>query len=61
MTDLSLLLKKYKKGWLALTPDNEEFVAEGKTLKEVLVNAKKEGVSKPSVLKISSFDNYFIG
>jgi len=61
MTDLSKILKKYKIGWLALSPDNEKFVAQGKTLKEVLVKARKKGVDQPSVLKASPIDNYFIG
>lgn len=61
MTDLSKILKKYKTGWLALTPDNEKLVARGKTLKEVLEKAQKKGVTEPSVLKASSFENYFVG
>jgi len=61
LTDLSKILKKYKIGWLALSPDNEKFVAQGKTLKEVLVKARKKGVDQPSVLKASPIDNYFIG
>ncbi len=61
MTDLSRILKKYKKGWIALSPNNENFVAQGKTLKEVLKKAQKKGVNQPSVLKASPIDNYFIG
>ncbi len=61
MTDLSKILKKHKTGWLALTPDNKELVAKGKTLKELLTCAKKKGVDKPTVFKTASIDNYFIG
>ena len=61
MTDLSKILNKHKSGWLALTPNNERFVAEGKTLKEVLMQAKKKGIDKPTVFKAAPVDNYFIG
>lgn len=49
--DLSKILSKYKKGWLALTPNNKKLVATGATLEEVLIKAKKKGIDNPSVLK----------
>ena len=59
--DLSKLLSKYKKGWLALTPDNRNLIATGKTLDEVLKKAKKRGVGNPSVLKAASIDHLMVG
>lgn len=59
--DLSKILSKYKKGWLALSPDNRKFVAAGVTLEEVLAKAKKKGVNNPSVLKAAPLKHYFVG
>lgn len=59
--DLSKILSKYKKGWLALTPNNKNLVAVGATLEEVLAKARKKGVDNPSVLKAASVKNYFTG
>lgn len=59
--DLSKILSKYKKGWLALTADNRNLVATGKTLEEVLRRAKQKGVENPSVMKAAPVDRLFIG
>lgn len=59
--DLSKILIKYKKGWIALTPDNRKFVALGETLEEVLAKADKKGISNPSVFKTVPVKNLYIG
>lgn len=59
--DLSKLLSRYKKGWLALSPDNRHLIATGKTLDEVLEKAKKKGVGNPSVLKATPIDHLMVG
>lgn len=59
--DISKILYKYKKGWLALTPNNKKLVAAGATLEEVLKKAKKKGVDNPTVFKSAPVKNYFIG
>lgn len=59
--DLSKILSEYKKGWLALTADNRDLVATGKTLEEVLRRAKRKGVENPSILKAAPVDRLFIG
>lgn len=59
--DLSKILSKYKKGWLALTPNNSKLVATGASLKEVLTNAKRKGIDNPTVFKAAPVENYFIG
>lgn len=57
--DISEILKKHKKGWLALSPDNRKFITSGKTLEEVLVRAQKKGIARPSVMKAVTFDKHF--
>lgn len=59
--DLSKILSKYKKGWLALSPDNRKLIAKGKTLKEVLKGAKEKGIENPSVLKAVPIKHLFAG
>lgn len=59
--DLRRILKKHKSGWLALTSDNKEEIASGKTLHEVLSIAKTKGVKRPSVFKIPKLDTYYVG
>lgn len=61
MVDISEYLKKYKSGWIALSPDNEKFVAHARTLKDVMKTSIKRGVHNPSVFKTAPFENYFIG
>lgn len=59
--DLSKILSKHKKGWLALSSNNKMLLATGATLEEVLKKAKKKGVDNPSVLKSSPLENLFSG
>ncbi len=59
--DLSEILSKYKKGWLALSPDNRKLIAKGKTLKEVLKRGKEKGIENPSVLKAVPIKHLFAG
>ncbi len=59
--NLSKILSKYKKGWLALSPDSKKLIATGKTLKEVLEKANKKGVKNPTVLKTAPVGNFLIG
>lgn len=59
--DLSKILSKYQKGWLALTPNNKKLVATGTTLEEVLAKARKKGIDNPTVFKAAPIGNYFSG
>jgi len=61
MVDLSKILTRYKKGWIALTPDNQSLLATGKTLEVVLRKAKQKGVKDPSVLKAAPVEHLFVG
>jgi hypothetical protein len=61
MVDLRKILSKYKKGWLALSPDNKSLIASGNTLKEVLEKARTKGIKNPTLLKVPPLDRPFIG
>lgn len=61
MINLSKILAKYKKGWIALSPNNKDLLALGSTLQSVLDKAKKKGVDNPSVLKLGPFKNLLTG
>lgn len=61
MVNLSKVLAKYKKGWLAFSPSNWHLVATGKNLKEVLKRAQEKGIKNPSVLKAAPVKNLLVG
>lgn len=61
IVDLSKILAKYKRGWIALSADNRSLIATGKTLEEVLQKSKKRGIDNPSVLKAAPVNNLFVG
>jgi predicted RNase H-like HicB family nuclease len=54
--DLTDLLKKFTKGWVAISADYEKVVASGKTLKEV--SEKVESLQEKDVVLISAADDY---
>lgn len=58
--DLSKILAKHKTGWIALSSSNK-FVAAGDTLKKVLQQAEKKGVTNPTVFKSPRVKQYFAG
>lgn len=59
--DLRKILDKNDSGWLALTQDNRQKIASGKTLHEVLEKAKAKGYQNPSVLKVPNLKTAYIG
>lgn len=59
--DLSKILLRHKKGWIALTPDNRKLLASGNTLKQVLVKANRKGVTNPTVFKAVSLEHFAVG
>lgn len=61
MVNLSKILAKNKKGWLAFAPSNWRLVAKGKTLKEVLERAREKGIENPSILKAAPVKNLLVG
>jgi len=44
--------KKYKGKWVALTLDEEEVIASGESLPQILEEAKRKGLEHPIVMKI---------
>jgi len=59
--NLSKILARYKKGWIALTPDNKKLVATANSLKDVLEKSNKKGISNPTVFKSAPVNNLFAG
>lgn len=60
MVDLSKILAKHKKGWLAFSPD-WRLVTTGENLTEVLARARKKGVKSPGLLKAAPVKNLLVG
>jgi hypothetical protein len=61
LIDLSKIISRYKKEWLALSSDNKRLIATGRTLREALEKSKKEGVKDPSVFKAAPVGRFFAG
>ena len=50
--DFTKIIKKYKGKWIALTNDEKKVISSGKSAREVLEKAKKEGVESPILFKV---------
>ena len=61
MINLGPTLKKYKKGWVALTPDSKRVVASGNSLHEALEKAREKGVQDPTLLKVPLSYGIYVG
>ena len=59
--NLTKILGRYKKGWVALTGDSRRFIAAGSSLSQVLEVAKSKGVADPTVFKPAPVKNLFVG
>ncbi len=49
--DLTKILKRYTKGWLALSQDYKKVVGRGNTIRKALDQAKSSGVDDPIILR----------
>lgn len=49
--DLTKQIRKYTKGWLALSPDYSKVVGSGSTIKVALEEANSRGVKKPILMR----------
>ena len=49
--DLTKVIKKYKDGWLALSPDYKRVVGHGKTIKKAVGEAETHGVKEPILMR----------
>ena len=61
ISDLTTLLKPYRSGWVALTPDEREVVASAPSIEEAHGEAVKKGCAHPVLLQILPPDRGFIG
>lgn len=59
--DLSKILEPYSDEWVALSEDEERVVGSGKTIKEVLREAKEKGENAPIITKVpKEYGNYVL-
>lgn len=61
VSDLAELLRPYRSGWVALTPDEREVVAAGPTVEEVHAAAVQRGHLHPLLVPIIPPDGGFVG
>ncbi len=52
--DLSNILAKYRGLWVGLTDDEQTVIASGKTVAEVMDQAKKQGHEQPILFRVPS-------
>jgi len=50
--DFTQIVKKYKGKWVALTEDEKKVISSGKSAKEALEKAKKEGLKRPILFRV---------
>ena len=50
--DFTKIIKKYKGKWIALTENEKKVITSGKSAKEVLEKAKKEGYETPILFRV---------
>ena len=50
--DFTKIAEKYKGKWVGLTEDEKKVISSGKSAKETLDKAKKEGYKNPILFKI---------
>ena len=61
VVDLTELLKPYRSGWVAITPDNQRVVGAGATLQEAKDQAIESGVPNAVFERIIPPDQGYIG
>lgn len=49
--DLTKVIKKFKSGWLALSPDYKRVVGHGKTINKAVKQAKSQGIEDPALMR----------
>lgn len=50
--DFTKIIKKYKGEWVSLTGDEKKVISAGKSAKEVLEKALKQGYKNPILFKV---------
>ncbi|MCL5406915.1 MAG: DUF5678 domain-containing protein [Patescibacteria group bacterium] len=60
--NLSKILKKYSNEWIALSFDEKKVISHGKSLPDVIKEAKERGEPKPIVTRVpKDYGNYVLG
>jgi len=59
--DWTKIYKKYKGYWVALKDDEKTVIASGKTAREALKRAKKEGYKKPILFRVPTEIIAYVG
>ena len=49
--DITKIIKKYKSGWLALSPDYKKVVGHGKSIKLAVSQAQSKGIEDPILMR----------
>lgn len=52
LLDFTKIVKNYKGKWVALTEDEKKVISSGKSAKETLEKAKKQGSKNPILFKV---------
>jgi len=50
--DFTQIVKKYKGKWVTLTEDEKKVISSGKSAKEALEKAEKEGLKNPILFRV---------
>jgi len=61
LPDLTVLLKPYASGWVALTPDEQTVVAAAPSIEEAHQEAQRKGCAHPVLMQVLPPDRGFIG
>ena len=59
--DWTKIHKKYKGSWVALAEDEETVVGSGKSAREALENAQKEGYKEPILTRMPEEITAYVG
>ncbi|GEM_PF-1412086 len=59
-SDITTLLRPYRSGWVALSPDKRRVVAAAPTLEEAQTKAQKQGQPHPLFVKVLPPDKGYL-
>lgn len=59
--NLLKLIKKHGGKWVALKPDSDIVVSSGRNVEKVYSEAKKKGISIPTLFKVPTKNTAYIG
>jgi len=59
--DWTNIYKKYKGQWVGLKDDHKTVVASGRTVQEVITQAKQKGIDNPELFKVPKKSLLYVG